>query len=182
MPLTKDATTALLETTDGRSELYDGELREKPPMSVGHNKTVWALLQQLIRQLPTSDFEVRSNAGHLAIRGGNSYIPDVMVLPNAIVGDLGDLRTFERYDDPMPFVVEVWSPSTGTYDIDRKIPGYKARGDLEIWRIHPFDRVVTIWRRQFDGTYVESRHQKGTVSLHALPQVTIEIESLFGAM
>jgi Uma2 family endonuclease len=179
MPLTKDASTALLEQTDGRSELYDGELREKPPMSVGHNEAVWSLLQQLIPQLSRDDFEVRTNAGHLAIYGGNSYIPDVMILPKQVIAGLGDRRSFERYDDPMPFVVEVSSPSTGTYDIDRKISGYIARGDLEIWRIHPFDRVVTIWRRQEDGSYVESALHGGTIHLHALPDVTIDLDALW---
>jgi Uma2 family endonuclease len=102
-----------------------------------------------------------------------------MVLPKDAVARLGDGQTFERYVEPMPFVVEVWSPSTGTYDIDRKIPGYLARGDLEIWRIHPFDRTVHIWRRQTDGSYVESLHRDGPITLAALPQVTIELEPLF---
>ena len=89
-------------------------------------------------------------------------------------------RTFESYRDAFPLVVEIWSPSTGNYDIDRKIPGYRARGDLEIWRVHPFDRVVTAWRRDPDEHYVESTFRAGTVTLHALPHVLIDLDALFG--
>jgi Uma2 family endonuclease len=43
----------------------------------------------------------------------------------------------ELYVEPLPLVVEVWSPSTGQYDVDEKLPEYQRRGDLEIWRFHP---------------------------------------------
>ncbi|MEP6871059.1 MAG: hypothetical protein ABI939_04320 [Anaerolineaceae bacterium] len=33
---------------------------------------------------------------------------------------------------PLPFVAEVWLPSTGEYDVDEKFPQYQRRGDLEI--------------------------------------------------
>ena len=46
--------------------------------------------------------------------------------------------------DPLPLVAEVWSPSTGDYDIDTTAPVYQRRGDLEIWRIHPFTTLRTL--------------------------------------
>ena len=169
-----------LEETDGRHELYDGELREKPPMSFGHNLTMRRLVRQLIMQLPEEGFEVLHNAGHTAIPGGNSYIPDVAIVPAHLTDALRlSPRTFESYSEPILLVVEIWSPSTGTYDIDRKLPGYQARGDLEIWRIHPFDQIVNIWRRQNDGRYVESEQRGGTIALHALPDVTIDFDALW---
>ena len=180
MAVARESILALLEETDGRSELYDGELRDKPPMSVDHNQSVWKLLRQVLLQLPPDTYQVRSNGGHLAIAGRNSYVPDLFVLPvETLERSTPEQRRFERYAEPMPFVVEIWSPSTGTYDVDRKIPGYRARGDLEIWRIHPFERTVHIWRRQADGSYAESLRREGSVTLHALPQVTIELEPLF---
>lgn len=75
--------------------------------------------------------------------------------------------------------VEIWSLSTGTYDVDRKIPGYQARGELEIWRIHPFGRVVTIWRRQDDGRYVESGPRGGTIAPDTVPDVLIDLDALW---
>ena len=174
------ATIALLEATDGRSELYEGELRERPPMSVGHNVSARRLVRQLHGQLDPDEFEVLHNAGHLSIPGGNSYIPDVAILPVTIMQALSpERRRFEAYWEPLPLVVEVWSPSTGTYDVDAKIPGYMARGDAEVWRLHPFERTLTIWRRRPDGGYEESIGRGGAVRLHALPEVVIDIDELF---
>jgi Uma2 family endonuclease len=76
-------------------------------------------------------------------------------------------------------VVEVWSPSTGGYDIDAKIPEYRRRGDLEIWRLHPFEKTLAAWRRQPDGSYTELILQGGTVQAVALPNVTIDLDALF---
>jgi Uma2 family endonuclease len=85
----------------------------------------------------------------------------------------------EVYDEALPLVVEVRSPSTGTYDVDEKIPEYKRRGDLEIWRVHPFERTMTAWRRQPDGTYTETTYEGGAVQPVALPNVTVDLDALF---
>ncbi len=76
-------------------------------------------------------------------------------------------------------VAEVWSPSTGNYDVDAKIPEYQRRGDLEIWRLHPYDRMLTVWRRQEDGSYETFEQIGGSIQPFALPGVTIDIDSLF---
>jgi Uma2 family endonuclease len=83
------------------------------------------------------------------------------------------------FSEPLPLVVEVWSPSTGGYDVDAKLPIYQRRGDLEIWRIHPFERTLTAWRRQPDGSYEETIYRGGIVEPVALPGVSIDLEALF---
>ena len=60
-----------------------------------------------------------------------------------------------------------------------KLREYQRRGDLEIWRIHPYEHTLTAWRRQPDGSYAESLHTSGTVSPNALPGVTIDLDALF---
>jgi len=76
-------------------------------------------------------------------------------------------------------VVEVWSPSTGDYDVDAKLPEYHRRGDQEIWRIHPYERMLTAWRRQPDGSYTETVYTGGVVHPLAFPVVAIDLDTLF---
>jgi Uma2 family endonuclease len=87
--------------------------------------------------------------------------------------------SLDAYSDPLPLVVEVWSPSTGDYDIRAKIPVYRQRGDEGIRFIHPFGRTLTAWRRQADGSYLETTYRGGLVRPIALPGVVIDLDTLF---
>jgi Uma2 family endonuclease len=87
--------------------------------------------------------------------------------------------TFEVYEEPMPLVVEVWSPSTQKYDQTDKLPEYRLRSDQEVWFIHPYERTLTAWRKQPDGSYAETQHTEGSVQPAFLPNVTIELATLF---
>jgi len=87
----------------------------------------------------------------------------------------------EVYSEPLPFVIEVWSPSTGDFDVTDKLPEYQARGDAEIWYLHPYERTLTRWLREPDGSYAESVHRGGLTNPTALPDVTIDLASLFRA-
>ena len=84
----------------------------------------------------------------------------------------------EVYDQPLPFVAEVWSRSTGDYDIAVKLAVYQQRGDLEIWYMHPYERTLTARRRQSDGSYSEDRYTGGVVPVLSLPGVTIDLDAL----
>ncbi len=84
------------------------------------------------------------------------------------------------YDDPVPLVIEVWSPSTGAYDTRTKLPLYRARGDREIWFAHPVERTLTAWVREVDGAYAETVHTGGGVASTALPAVRVDLGALFG--
>jgi len=169
-----------LEDPEGHWELYCGRLRRKPGMTFAHNHAgVW-LTVQLAQQLDRRRFDVRSNAGHVRRSPENYFIPDVFVIPLELAEPFRERRdVLEWYDAPLPLVVEIWSASTGDYDVDTKLSEYQRRGDLEIWLIHPFDRTLTAWRRQPDGSYVESHYTGGTVQPVALPDVTIDLDTLF---
>lgn len=71
------------------------------------------------------------------------------------------------------------SRSTGVYDVNAKIPIYQERGDLEIWRIPPYEHTLTAWRRQPDGTYDEQVFLEGIVCPAALPNVEFDLGDLF---
>jgi Uma2 family endonuclease len=92
------------------------------------------------------------------------YVPDIAIIPAAAVQALlDDPRSLDAYPVALPLVIEVWSPSTGRYDIRKKLPDYQARGDREIWYIHPSNRTLTAWRRQPDGTYLETIYRSGII-------------------
>ena len=170
-----------LEDRHGHWELHGGRLVRKPGMTARHADVIEQLYRIISRQLPRSAYAIRGEAGRLRRAEGSYYEADISVVPRDYVRDLIEHHPteLEVYERPVPFVAEVWSPSTGSYDVNTKIPGYKQRGDAEIWRLHPLEHTVTIWRRQPDGTYSESVVTGGTVELAALPGVRITIDELF---
>lgn len=168
-----------LEDSDTVWEYVCGSLREKPSMTQEHNDVASWLAFALQSQLDRSQFRVRSNSGRVRTTEGNAYVPDVMVVPaDSSLAQRGT-RRLESFGDPVPFVAEVWSPSTGAYDIDTKLPEYMGRGDAVIWRVHPYEQTVQAWERQPDGTYSEHIHRSGAIRIPSLPNVTIELAAIF---
>jgi len=168
-----------LEDGDALWELVCGRLREKPAMTQEHNSLSWRLAFAIQQQLPMSGWEIRMNAPRLAAGEGTFFVPDVAVVPRDLQEPLRGTGSLESYSAPLPFVAEVWSRSTGVYDVDTKFPGYRSRGDAEIWRIHPYDRTVVAWRRQADGSYTEHVLREGEAVITSLPRVSINLDELF---
>lgn len=169
-----------LEDPDGKWELVCGRLRQKPIMTSEHNQVQRMLTWLLGQQLHPREYVVDMDATRLRISSGLSYIPDVCVIPTEFVRRIqAQPRTFEVFDDTMPLVVEVWSPSTGDYDVEQKLREYQLRRDHEIWRIHPYERTLTAWRLRPDGSYTETLYTSGAVEPVALPGVAITLADLF---
>lgn len=169
-----------LALSNPRLELHRGVVREKPSMSIAHNYANVELYDQLYAQLDRRRFRARPNIGRVRRLHSTYYIPDIYVSPvEAMVQDRSRWHELEVFEQPLPLVVEIWSPSTGDYDIDEKIPEYMARGDWEIWRLHPFEPSLTVWRRQPDGSYDESRYEGGSVRIQSLPGVVIDLDTVF---
>lgn len=169
-----------LEADDEQWEWHCGRLRKKPDMTLPHNDIGFELAFAIRSQLSADEFAVRSNAGRAARPGTSHFIPDVMVIPRSLTRrQMEASGALEEYPEPLPFVAEVWSRSTGDYDVDTKIPEYRARGDAVIWRLHPYERTVTAWVHQRDGSYTETVHRGGTLSIPSLPGVTVDLDELF---
>jgi Uma2 family endonuclease len=164
-----------------RTELRDGLLVEKPVVSVAHVRLIDRLARQLHLATDPDAFVVSTGGSRLRIGAGSFAVPDLVVLAAASEARLfaDDPLALAAYDDPAALVVEVWSPSTGGYDLEAKIPGYMARGDAEIWRLHPLERTVVRWVRQPDGRYEEVRASAGRIELAALPGVAVDLAALF---
>jgi Uma2 family endonuclease len=170
-----------LAEPDRKWELRDGRLEEKPGMT-------WerGTLMPLLGHLLVSQIDPRRHRALAEVRvrcaSGTIYIPDQVDAPTAN-GDPFRERpgVLAVIAGPLPLVVEIWSASTGTYDTRAKVPEYQRRGDREIWLLHPYERPLTAWRRQPDGSYAETFHRDGVVTPVALTGVAIDLATLFAA-
>lgn len=170
----------VLQHPDRKWELYDGSVREKPQVASEHNDAMVYLGSDLARQLDRRVYRVRINSSHIQRNSDSFFIPDVCVLSSdEFRKRLGHPDRLEMYDMPLFLVVELWSKSTGPYDVNTKIPEYKSRGDLEIWRLHPYERTLTAWRRNQAGTYDEAHYSGGLVTVASLPNVVVDLDALF---
>lgn len=169
-----------LALANPRLELHHGVVREKPTMSIAHNFASVELYDQIRGQLDRHVSMVRPGLGRVRRLYRTFYIPGISVVPLEMTEqDRSRWHELEVFEQPLPLVVEIWSPSTGDYDIDEKIPEYMEGGDLEIWRLHPFERSLIDWRRQVDGSYTESQHHGGTLRIESLPGVVIDLDLVF---
>lgn len=177
-----------MEDPDGLWELHEGRLVSKPSASFVHNDVTCYLAFRIADQLSRKEFHVRINSGRVRFAHDEYhltfYIPDLFVFPDALTWPLrNDPHRLEVYRDPVPLIAEVWSPPIAgdyyAYDMDNKIPVYQQRGDLEIYRLHPWERTLIARRRQPDGSYDETIYRGRTVQPVALPGVTIDLDALF---
>jgi len=159
-----------------RTELHEGVLVEKPVMSRIHGDLGMELAFAFRTQVDPARFRLRANHAKLAAPGRSYFIPDIAVLPADVA--LADPTAADLYHDPVPLVVEIWSPTTGDYDAAVKLPGYRQRGDAEIWWLYLPDRSLTRWVRRPDGGYDEETLHGGVVESVALPGVRIDLEAL----
>jgi Uma2 family endonuclease len=181
MPVSEETYKRIaLEDPSAQWELVCGELRKKPPMTMPHNEVQSELTHQLRMQLERAQYHVRSNSARAHTSAGSYFVPDVLVIPTTLVRKF-ESRPFEleEYIEPLPLVVEVWSRSTGEYDVGDKLAEYRRRGDLEVWRVHPYDRTLTAWRRQPDGSYSETTYTSGVVDVASLPGVSVDLTTLW---
>lgn len=168
-----------LNDSDHLWELWDGVLVEKPLMSMKHDDVAFYLGVALANQLDRNVFRVNVNGGKTRRSARTYFIPDVVVIPAAFKRPLeNDPRSFNAFAEPLPFVAEIWSISTGGYDVAAKLPIYRGRGDEEIWFIHPYERTLTAWRRRPDGTYSEELYRGGIVPVVSIPGVAVDLDAL----
>jgi Uma2 family endonuclease len=107
-------------------ELWDGVPVEKPGMSMRHNAVAFYLGVQLANQLDQRFYRITVNGDRTRISPRTYYIPDLMVIPEsyqAVFEPEGEM--IGVHPDPLPLVDEVWSPTTGHYDLVVKLRAHK---------------------------------------------------------
>ena len=116
----------VLSGAEGPWELHDGLLWEKPGMSLEHGVIPVLLGHLLLLQFDRAQFQVVTG---LRVRQSRAtvFLRDLIVIPTsrgrAFRNRPGTLAIFS---EPLPLIVEVWSPSTGEYDTDAKLPIYRS--------------------------------------------------------
>ncbi|MFN8591162.1 MAG: hypothetical protein U0031_06820 [Thermomicrobiales bacterium] len=83
---------------------------------------------RLQHQLDAQEYEVRINEGRVRKPADTILIPDLLVVPVRFGDPFRDHLNLAILADPLPLVVEIWLPSTGSDDIDTKIPVYQQWG------------------------------------------------------
>ncbi len=171
-----------LEDPHGGWELVCGRLRQKPPMTTEHQSTIRQAAEQFHDQLDRDRYAIDTTQTRVRISDENYLIPDLCILPRELIRRRRreHPRELEIFDEPLPLIVEVWSPSTGERDRSEKLEAYRKRGDLEIWLIHPYERWLRAWRRRADGAYAEALYTgDAVIEAAALPGVHIALARLF---
>lgn len=177
--MSEEAYQQFVLSGEGDWELLDGRVVEKPRMTWEHQDSVLELAYRLRDQIERTEYRVFVE-GRVRRPTATIFMPDLMVVPTAYGEPFrGRPGVLAIISDPLPLVVEVWSASTGDYDVAAKLPVYQQRGDLEIWLLHPYERTLTAWVRQTDGSCLETVYHGGVVALAALPGVTIDLDQLF---
>ena len=167
-----------LEEPENKWELVKGRVRQKPPGTRAYNECCFELACSIHAQLSERDYDVRCDQGRLCF-AGDYLIPGAFVVrAEDTVKFEGLDESLEAYTEPMPFVAEVFPGSTDDYDTIAKVTSYQARGDIEIWLIHPYEHWVTAYLRQRDGQYSSTRYHGGTVRPAVLP-ISIDLDALF---
>ncbi len=170
----------VLEDPDSKWELICGYLRRKPAMRFEHYQTAIELAFMLREHLGLRDYLIRVDAGRVRRAGPRYFIPDVYVAAmDSVLRQFPEPGMLEAYPEPLLLVVEVWSPSTAGYDVTERLREYQARGDREVWLLHPYERTLTRWVQQAGGSYTERHQQGGIVTPASLPAVHIDLDALF---
>ena len=162
-----------------REELINGVayIREPPAPSRSHQELVGELYLQVRLALEgkscrayVAPFDVRlPKAGEADDQIDTVVQPDVL-----IVRDLNKLDQRGMRGAP-DWIAEVLSPTTSSHDQIVKLPVYESAGVLEVWLIHPIDRILTMYRLE-NGCYGRPIvvQLKGRTAISAIPGVTID--------
>jgi Uma2 family endonuclease len=174
-PLTIEDLNAMPD--DGqRYELLQGELIVSPAPGRTHQRVLIKLLgmmgsaleaQEGLGEVGTAPFDVQLSPNDVVQ-------PDLFV----VLPDQADRYGERSFDGAPAFVLEVISPSSGTYDRIRKASLYVNSGVQEYWIIDPLGRRILV----HDAGTGEPNPRivtSGTLTSRVVPTFTVDLGALF---
>ncbi len=153
-----------------RYELLDGALLVSPRPTTIHQFVATRLGSLLDRECPEDLCVVAEPAVQLSLR--TEFDPDLVVVPLDEVGDA-------KFTSPPLLVVEVRSPSTALFDLNRKKAAYQEFGVPSYWIVDPDPArpELTIFELR-DGGYVTAATSTQPVTVARPFPVTIDLAQL----
>jgi Uma2 family endonuclease len=168
---------------DVRYELIDGVayLMAPPAPDLAHQDIageIYHQLRQALKDAPCRAFIAPVDVRLPKANEADDQIDTVLQPDVLVVCDPGKLDRRGVRGAP-DLVVEVLSPSTAGHDHVLKRRVYERAGVREYWLVHPFDRIVTIYRLT-DAGYGKPDVQElgGTTPVGVLPGVEIAWDDL----
>jgi Uma2 family endonuclease len=148
-----------------RYELLDGALVVSPRPTTVHQFVATRLASMLDRDCPEDLCVVAEPAVQLDLR--TEFDPDLVVVPLDEVGDA-------KFMTPPLLVVEVRSPSTALFDLNRRKTAYEKFGVLSYWIVDPDPTrpEITVFELR-DGGYVTEATSTQAVTVARPFPVTI---------
>lgn len=168
---------------DLRYELIDGVAYLMAPAPVRvHQEVVGELYRQVANALQgnscrpfISPFDVRlPKANESDERVDTVVQPDLLVVCDATKLDDRGMRGAPDW------VVEVLSPASASHDFTVKLAAYERAGVIEVWLVHPTDRVVTVYRMEGARYGRPSIHETtGDLQVDAIKGVRVQWDQVF---
>ncbi len=136
-----------------RVELILGKVfKMSPAPSPIHQEVVSALNAALYHFLKEKDCKVFPAPFDVRLDRDQNGIHTVVQPDICVICDLTKID--ERGCNGAPdLIIEIISPATARKDLHEKYDLYERSGVNEYWIIHPFERTLTTFRLQMNGTY-----------------------------
>lgn len=159
-----------------RHEFLDGEIyamaggtREHAAICANLTSSLGGQLRGKGCQVHSSDLRIR------VLESGLATYPDVTVVCRSAEVDPEDRNTIVN---PV-LLIEVLSPSTAAYDRGEKLGHYRRIPSLrEVVLVAYDERLIEVWRREAEDTWVRREARSGTLQLTAVP-ATLSVDEVY---
>lgn len=144
-PITVDDWFEMPDAPD-RYELSEGMLVMLPTPDGRHQDIAGVIHHSLMRVAMANGGWAMPALTGVALTHDIGYLPDVLYLSPERMA----LKTHRGVEGAPNIVVDVVSPRSRRYDLERKRPTYLASGVNEVWIVDPDVETITV-HREFEG-------------------------------
>lgn len=170
-------------STDERFELIDGvPYAMSPAPRRRHQEISGELFRQAANILRGGDCRVFAAPFDVKLSADEEDEAPTVVQPDLTVACDPDKLTEQGMTGPPDLVVEIVSPDSGIADRRRKYAAYESYGVKEYWIVDQDEELVEVYLLE-GGRYRRAAvyAKKEKLTSEAVPELTVELGSVFGA-